>query len=812
MTIRVFLSVIFILLLSCQARAFDPEQTRVQSFLSSHCLRCHGLKSQKADRRFDQLDFTKIRLTDAGLLQDILDQLNLGAMPPEGEAQPDANEIKQAVSFLNSLLNRLGEESQTSSGNVILRRLNRNEYRNTIRDLFDLEMTDFDPTVTFPADSATEGFDNVGEGLVTSDYLLQNYLDAARKVADKVVRPGPRPEIVHYGIGGQFTSDFISANPNADKDGRIESRRLFVKFRQPLQLPELSRSGVPADGEYAIRFSASAVRRQSRYKDEDLRYDSSQPMRLSISIQSRELGPTSQRIVGEYEIPDDRPVDIEHRLWLQKGFSFAVHWANGPEGSFKRIMRKVLPKYNPDALLLARNPPEMYVGSGPELHVNSLEIEGPFFKEWPPKGFSRYFPTPPESPGLNYLDESLLRLASQAFRRPVEHEEIKPYMTLARHHYLKHGEYWAAARYGIQALLTSPHFLYLVELESPAVASVPIDLTLTQHEFATRLSYFLWSSMPDEKLRNAADQRTLNNPKVIESHVERMLLNEKAFAFVDNFTGQWLNLRNLGTMPPDPEKNREYYVNNLEAAMRRETQMYFFYILQQNRSLLEFIDSDYTFLNSALANHYEIPSKQSNAFIKTSLPESSVRGGLLGHGSILTSTSNGVETLPVTRGIWVLENLLGIHPNPPPPDIEPLEPDTRGVTTIREMMEKHRKIPTCYECHRKIDPFGLALENYDHLGTWRDSYSKGLSIDSSVQLSEETTLKGPTGIKEYILARPDQFTRCLTEKLLVYALGRRLTVADRTDINHVVAELPKHDYGFRQLIHLIVASKAFNSK
>ena len=246
--------------------------------------------------------------------------------------------------------------------------------------------------------------------------------------------------------------------------------------------------------------------------------------------------------------------------------------------------------------------------------------------------------------------------------------------------------------------------------------------------------------------------------------------------------------------------------------MRRETHMYFFYMLQQNRSILEFIDSDYTFLNSALATHYEIPIKQSNTFIKTPLPESSVRGGLLGHGSILTSTSNGVETLPVTRGIWVLENLLGIHPNPPPPDIEPLEPDTRGVTTIREMMEKHRKIPTCYECHRKIDPFGLALENYDHLGTWRDSYSKGLSIDSSVQLSEGTTLKGPTGIKEYILARPEQFTRCLTEKLLVYALGRRLTVADRTDINHVVAELPKHDYGFRQLIHLIVASKAFNSK
>jgi len=809
MKIPRFLSVIPILLLSCQVNALEPEQAKIQSFLSSHCYRCHGQTSQKADRRFDQLDFSNIRLTDAGLLQDILDQINLGAMPPEGEVQPDVSAIKPAVSFLTSLLNKLGEESQASSGKVILRRLNRFEYRNTIRDLFDLEMSDFDPTVTFPADSVTEGFDNVGEGLVTSGYLLQNYLDAARKVADKVIRPGPRPEIVHYGIGSQFASDSPPPGSGFDKDGRINSRRLFVKFRQPLLLPELSRSGVPADGEYAIRFSAVAVRRQSRYKDEDLRYDSSQPMRLSISIQSRDLGPTSQRIVGEYEIPDDRPVDIEHRLWLQEGFSFAVHWANGPEGSFKRIMRKVLPKYNPDALLLARNPPEMYVGSGPELHVNSLEIEGPFFEQWPPKGFSKYFPTPPESPGLDYLDESLFRLASEAFRRPVKHEEIEPYISLARNHYLKHGEYWAAVRYGVQALLTSPHFLYLVELDRPAVAG---GVALTQHELATRLSYFLWSSMPDEQLRSAADQGTLNNPKVIQSQVERMLLNDKAAAFVDNFTGQWLNLRNLGTMPPDPEKNREYYANNLEEAMRQETQMYFSYILRQNRSILEFIDSDYTFLNSALATHYEIPIKQSDAFTKTSIPKSSVRGGLLGHGSILTSTSNGVETLPVTRGIWVLENLLGIHPNPPPPDIEPLEPDTRGVTTIREMMEKHRKIPTCYECHRKIDPFGLALENYDHLGTWRNSYTKGLSIDSSVQLSEGTTLKGPTGIKEYILARPEQFTRCLTEKLLVYALGRRLGFADRSDINQVVAELPKHNYSFRQLIHFIVASKAFNSK
>ena len=807
-----FLCVIYILLLCFQAPAAEPEQTKFQSFLSSHCLRCHGLKNQKADRRFDRLQLSNIDLSDAGLLQDIVDQLNLGTMPPEGEPQPDARDIKEIVSSLTGLLNKLREEARQSSGNVVLRRLNRIEYRNTIRDLFDLEMTGFDPTVTFPADNVTDGFDNVGEGLVTSDYLLQNYLDAARTIADKVIRPGPQPQTVHYGVGAQFASTTTPTVSSSDKDGRIDSGRLFIKFRQPLLIPELNKSGVPADGEYAITFTACGVRRQSRYKDEDLRYDSSQPMRLSISIQSRELGPTSQKIVAEYEIPDDRSVEIEHRLWLQKGFTFSVHWANGPEGSFKRIMRKVLPKYNPDALLLARNPPEMYVGSGPELHVKSLEIEGPFYKEWPPKGFSRYFPNPPQSPELDYLDQSLLRLASEAYRRPVKQEEIEPYMTLARNHYDKYGEYWEAAKYGVQSLLTSPHFLYLVETENTNREELSSDFSLTQHELATRLSYFLWSSMPDRALRSEADRGTLNKPKVIQGHVERMLANDKASAFVENFTGQWLNLRKLGTMPPDPEKNREYYANNLEEAMRRETQLYFSHILQPSHSILEFIDSDYTFLNSALATHYGIPFEGGDAFRKVKIPESTERGGLLGHGSILTSTSNGVETLPVTRGIWVLENLLGVHPNPPPPDIEPLEPDTRGVTTIREMMEKHRKIATCYECHRKIDPFGLALENYDHLGSWRSIYTKGLSIDSSVQLSEGTILKGPTGIKEYILARPEQFTRCLTEKLLVYALGRRLSFTDRADVDRVVAELPKHNYSLRQLIHFIVASRAFNSK
>ena len=318
--------------------------------------------------------------------------------------------------------------------------------------------------------------------------------------------------------------------------------------------------------------------------------------------------------------------------------------------------------------------------------------------------------------------------------------------------------------------------------------------------------------MPDYELRKAADEGELTKPLVLQRHVERMLNDDKSVSFIHNFTGQWLDLRKLGTMPPDPESNKIYYSDNLEEAMRQETRLFFTHIMQQNRSVLEFIDADYTFANSALARHYGIQMETGRGFQKIVIPGDANRGGVLGQGSILTATSNGVETLPVSRGMWVLENLLGIHPNPPPPDIEPIEPDTRGVTTIRQKMEKHRSTATCYECHRKIDPFGLALENYDHLGVWRDSYNKALPIDSTVELPDGSRLTGPTGIKQFILARPEQFTRCLTEKLLVYALGRRLSFNDRDDVEHIVQQVSQQQYGLRTLIHQIVSSKVFHSK
>ena len=545
------------LVLTMSASAAERSPANVPSFLRAYCTDCHGSKAQKADRRFDQLaadlltGTTVDRVQQAELLQEVLDQLNLAAMPPDEAKQPKQEELKQIVASLTKMMVEAENAMRGNAGKVILRRLNRNEYQNTIRDLFGLPMVDFDPTTTFPADDVTDGFDNVGEGLVTSDYLLRNYLGAARQIADKVIRPGPRPEMIHYKSDVETVTKQPALTLNGvridsstnDKEARKDAGRMFIKFRQPLGLRQLDkRKGVPADGEYVIRFSAEAVRRVSRYKDEDLRYNSSEPMRLSISIDSQALGGTAHRIIAEYVIPDDEVIEIEHRVWLEKGFTFHVHWANGPNGSFKRILRKVLPKYNKDALYPIRNPPEMYMGSGPELHVQGIEIEGPFYDSWPQPGFARFFPDPPKNPDTDYLDASLLRLANAAYRRPVSGREASPYLQLARQHFKEQGDFWEAAKLGTRAILTSPNFLYFAEIQS---ASMPTN-RVSDHEFATRLSYFIWSSMPDRELRALADRGALKKPDVLRQQVERMLSDQRSSAFIKNFVGQWLGLRKAG--------------------------------------------------------------------------------------------------------------------------------------------------------------------------------------------------------------------------------------------------------------------------
>jgi hypothetical protein len=337
------------------------------------------------------------------------------------------------------------------------------------------------------------------------------------------------------------------------------------------------------------------------------------------------------------------------------------------------------------------------------------------------------------------------------------------------------------------------------------------DETLSPYAVASRLSYFLWSSMPDEELLRLAGSGELNDPGTLGDQVRRMLASPKSDAMVEGFLGSWLTLRELGSAPPDRGEFNAFYHYDLDTAMRRETHLFTRHLVDENLSLVNFLDSDFTFVNKPLAKLYGMDPPEEQGFHLVSLTDSR-RGGLLGQASILTVTANGIDTSPVVRGVWMLENLLGTPPSPPPPDVEPLDPDVRGAKTIREQLQKHRDTPTCYDCHRKIDPLGFALESFDPIGRWRVTYGRNTKVDPSGELPDGQEFDDIRDLKKILVERKDLFSRALTEKLLAYAIGRRIVPGDRPHIDKILSHVQAKGYGTRDLIEQVVASEPFQSK
>ena len=434
---------------------------------------------------------------------------------------------------------------------------------------------------------------------------------------------------------------------------------------------------------------------------------------------------------------------------------------------------------------------------GPRMRIHQMEIAGP-----EPKDESK------QDLLAEKRERSLEPFMYRAFRRRPLDSEVARYQSFFQSRLTAGESEDTAFLTTCKAILCSPNFLYL---ETPPDAGESGNRAF---QLASRLSYFLWSSMPDEQLLRAAADGNLSEPKTLLAQTRRMLLDPRAEAFVENFTNSWLHLNELGSMPPDTQKFAAYYDRQLEPLMRRETQLFFAEILRKNLSLELFIDSDFTFANRYLAAHYGLPTIEGDDFRRISLPKQSLRGGLLGHASVLTATSNGVESSPVTRGIWVLDNILGSPPPPPPPDVEPLEPDIRGATTIREQLAKHRNVATCAECHRKIDPIGFALESFDPIGSFRREYrdSKGKlvgKVDTTGTLPTGDSFADIAELKQLLLKQKDQFAHCLTEKLLTYALGREVGFQDRPAVESIVGQLARRGDGLNDLIVLIVTNDVF---
>ena len=434
---------------------------------------------------------------------------------------------------------------------------------------------------------------------------------------------------------------------------------------------------------------------------------------------------------------------------------------------------------------------------GPRLRIWEINVEGPHFETWPTNGHrALYGNLTPDKLNAKTITQRLKAFAEKAFRRPPVDGELEPIQRLVAGKLEEGVAPLHALQLGFQAILCSPGFLYLNLGEGE----------LNEVALASRLSYFLWASPPDEILLKLAKAGKLRSGLLAQ--VKRMLADTKSDRFVRHFVRRWLDLDNIGTMPPSKDF-LVYYRDNLGTAMRKETEMFFRHVLDNNLPLRGFLDADYSFLNRELALHYGIEGVQGNEFQRVSI-KGGQRGGLIGQGAFLTASANGVDTSPVVRGIYALEKLLGYTPPPPPPDVPVIEPDIRGAVTVREQLVKHREIATCAECHRKIDPLGFALENFDAIGGWRTEYGRDLPVDASGELPNGQAFQTLAEFRRLMVERYVQFTRNLTERFLTYALGRELIALDRPHIDEILKEMKKDNKGLHDLIEAVVLSEVFS--
>jgi hypothetical protein len=741
-----------------QVQAKEPAFDAVAPLLKKYCIVCHSGNQPKGEFNLASLspDFEN----STAAWKSVYERLNDGTMPPKKKPQPTAAEQQTILSWVTSGLAIHQATKAAAEGRTRHRRLNRVEYANTIRDLLGAVVD----VETLPEDGIASGFDNVDAALDLSSTLLERYLETADSALDAVFVKEAEPE-------------------------RKKRNTDFAPTRYPGPgMPYIFRATRTAvDGLYRFRIEAQAIHSKSG-------------LTLLVYVGNYGSKAPAKRLVGGFDV-HNRRTTIELTIPMTARESIRVF-------PFERVKQ------------YGKIPPDV---TEPALVVHGVEMEGPIVDVWPPAPATRLLGKR-DWGQANVTDaQSILRqFVPRAYRRPVLDEEFAPYFALLKSRLDKGYSIEAASRVTLKAVLCSPDFLYL------AAAPGKLD----DFDLASRLSYFLWSSTPDDTLAELAARGELSQPVVLKRQVERMLQDSKAAAFTINFTGQWLSLRHLQATTPDRNLYPDFD-DLLESSMLRETHLFFEEILKEDRSVLEFLHSDWSMLNERLAFLYGISGVQGNGFRKVMLPTDSHRGGVMTQAAILKVTANGTSTSPVTRGAWVLSRILGTPSPRPPKDVPAIEPDTRGALTIREQLAKHKESESCAVCHTKIDPPGNALENFDVIGGWRETYRTtrsgprkmiptgrghttwmhyGAKVEPADELEGARKFNDVDGFKLLLLENPDRFARGLAERLMVYATGHEVELADRAEIGRILAEVKKRRYGFRSMIHAIVQSKTFRNK
>jgi hypothetical protein len=814
------LNVIFTAWVFSNLQAASPQfEAVVKPLLEGHCFDCHGADTQKAGLRLDTLgaDFADPKTSVTWV--HVYDKLVAGEMPPKKRERPPQKEVSAVTDFLGSRLHDACLELQKKEGRVSVRRLNGTEYENTLRDLLGTRVP---LKEMLPEDSSVAGFDNVSSGLDLSATHFLLYQEAAAKAVTSVVPIHPPIPFSESRTGLQMTQKGPNFRQGLGRNSKLQGDALIIYSKLPRYGLCMS-APAPTAGRYHIQLKASAVGAENK------------PISVGFMtvMESGREGPVLREV---RDIPPGEPKLIEFDFDLERRQAFVVNLLTTWDiRAFKR-------------------PIEEYTGPG--LLVESLKIEGPV-DAFPPPCYNNLFAgvplkaqsvvkaeqtggrVPTISNTRNYYSwyadplvpasaqpkkdaERLIRaFLPRAFRRPVPENVQQHFIQKVLGKLDEKFTFYDAMMYGYKLILSSPDFLFL---SNPPAAGTRLD----DYALASRLSYFLWSTLPDAELLALAQKGELSKPGVLHAQVERMLNSPLAHRFTESFAGQWLDLRKIDFTIPDPQLYSDFD-NLLLWAMPKETQLFFEEILKHDLSLLNFVDSKWSMLDERLAELYGIPGVNGSAFRKVELPPDSHRGGVMTQAAVLKVTADGTRTSPVLRGKWILERIVGKPPSPPPPDIPAIEPDIRGATTIRQQLDKHRHTPACATCHVHIDPPGFALESFDPIGNWREFYRvtnrtkeqvklpygtgravyRGPNVELGGETPEGKSFQTIDDYKKILLEDKDQIARSLTQKLIIYATGGDIQFADREVVEQIVKTIRARNYGLRTLVHEIVQSRVF---
>jgi mono/diheme cytochrome c family protein len=785
----------------------------LKPFLTENCIGCHGNEKHKKELNFEAITSVKSLIDDRDRWDEVVLKLRNREMPPEEEPQPAEHQRQAVAEWLAAELARIDRVTPPDPGHVTARRLNRAEYNNTIRDLLGVDLR---PADDFPQDDAGYGFDNIADVLSLSPALMEKYITAGDRVARAAIFGPPKltPTLTRLRSDGRRNGDARVFPAQYDVTGLSLPNAFHATHR------------VPVEGDYVIRVGLNGVRpagsepvTATLWVDDkqvaSLVHDPDKAARFDEDRQDFNAQTTQFRVrltAGDHELAVSIP-----RIY--EGLP-ARYGGPNPSARPEPVRKPFMPPPNapPDRVAQLR---KTYEDKEAELlkiplngvRVNTVDVGGPYAQVTGPsrESIAKIYTcgrlAAEQQPWC--ASRIMTGLARRAFRRPVAASELEKYIALVQQVQKDEGSFDEGLAVGIQALLVSPDFLF--RIEHKRAAAVPsLTQKITQHELASRLSYFLWASMPDDALRRAADAGTLRDPAVLTAQVRRMLRDPKAHALAEQFGGQWLQFRALESLTRSRERFPDFE-DYLRVSMRHETELFLDYVIHEDRSILDFIDARYSFLNERLARHYGIAGVSGPEFRRVDLT-GTPRGGVLTQGSVLTVSSYATRTSPVLRGKWILDNLLNAPPPAPPADVPNLDEKTIGTAaSLRKQLEAHRKDPTCASCHRRMDPLGFGLENFDAVGAWRTMDGK-FPIDATGYLPDGEEFNGPDELRAILTRQRETFARALTSKLLTYALGRGLERYDTPTVRQIAGRLPARDYKFSALVLEIVNSLPFQQQ